>query len=375
MNKQDLIKAYKGKNVYITGITGFKGAWMANMLHHLGANVYGIGLEPETEDSIFTTSRVAEFAKVTIGDITEPAHQPSLFREYTGDKYSSFITSFIEAEPDYVFHMAAQPIVSIGYKDPYNTFHVNIMGTVILHEILRGAQIPADKNDPSKGYKKISVINVTTDKAYKEAPRALVEGDELFGFDPYSLSKSCSDMISTSYRDAMGSNHYISTVRAGNVIGGGDMAPNRIIPDIVRAVTSKEDVELRNPNSVRPYQHVFDAINAYLQIAVLQQNNPELQGEWNVGPDANLTMTTGELADNMKKHMEFDWVTTNKSIGKENDYLVLANDKIKSHGWVPAYKTNESVVESVSNWYNSYINGKDMQKVTLEQIEEAYKYD
>lgn len=375
MSKKSLIEAYKGKNVYITGITGFKGSWMALMLHHLGANVSGIGLEPEDEDSIFYTARVDEIADVVISDITAPADE------------SLFVSSVYKANPDYIFHMAAQPLVSEGYKNPYTTFHTNIMGTVILHEILRGLKLPANKEalNENRGFqdecnevlcKKISMINVTTDKVYREEPRALVEDDVLFGFDPYSLSKSCSDMISQAYRDAMGSEHYISTMRAGNVIGGGDMAANRIIPDIVRAAEVKGEVELRSPHSVRPYQHVFDAINAYLIIAAKQVKDPSLQGEWNVGPDKNQTMETHELADKMMEYLPFTWKAGGGSIGKENDYLVLDNTKIKNEGWVPAYATNDEVVKAVSLWYNNYMKGDDMQSFTLKQIEEAFEsYD
>lgn len=371
MNKEELIKAYKGKNVYITGITGFKGGWLALMLHHLGANVSGIGLESDQKDGIFFKGKIDEIANVTIGDITNRANESPLIR------------SVIEANPDYIFHLAAQPIVSEGYKDPFNTFHTNIMGTVIMHEILRGLRLPASKEnlidnqgiklDQHISCKKISFVNVTTDKVYRELDRPLQENDEMFGFDPYSLSKTCSDMISTCYREALQSHNYISTVRAGNVIGGGDMAANRIIPDIVRATQDKEVVELRSPNSVRPYQHVFDALSAYLLVGMMQRVNPADQGEYNVGPDIEQTMETCELVEKMQDHLDFEWTTTGKSIGKESNYLALDNMKIKTLGWKPAYKNNEEVVKAVSKWYNSFIQGKyDMQEFTLNQIKEAF---
>lgn len=372
MNKESLIKAYKNKNVYITGITGFKGGWLALMLHELGANVSGIGLCPDQDDGIFFQARIDEIANVTIGDITNHADESPLIR------------SIISANPDYIFHMAAQPIVSEGYADPFNTFHINIMGTVIMHEILRGLRLPASKDNLLEGqgiklddeisYKKISFVNVTTDKVYKEIDRPLKEGDEMKGYDPYSLSKTCSDMISTCYREALKSHNYVSTVRAGNVIGGGDMADNRIIPDIVRAARNNEIVELRSPNSVRPYQHVFDALSAYLLVGMLQRDNPGLQGEYNVGPDISQTMMTHELVEKMQKHLEFESKNTGTSIGKESNYLALDNNKIKSIGWMPAYGNNESVVKAVSNWYNTFIKGKtDMQEFTLKQIKEAFE--
>lgn len=355
MSKEMLVNAYKDKNVYITGITGFKGSWLALMLHHLGANVSGMGLAPEEGESIFMQARVDEIADVIIEDITAPADE------------TKFIKHFSSSRPDYVFHLAAQPIVSLGYLDPYETFNTNIMGTVILHEMIRGYRDASNKD------KKLSVINVTTDKVYKESDRAMKEDDELKGYDPYSLSKSFSDMITECYYNIFkDDNTFMSTARAGNVIGGGDMAPNRIIPDIVRAAMVDGTVGIRNPQSVRPYQHVFDALNAYLIIGALQKDNSEIQGPWNVGPDAEQTMTTRELAGRMKEHMTFDWKHTGESIGHENDYLVLDNTKIKNIGWKPAYKDNAMVVKSVADWYNSYIQGNDMQTFTLKQIEEAF---
>lgn len=371
MDKKRLIEAYKGKNVYITGITGFKGGWLALMLHELGANVSGIGLDPDQDDGIFYQARIDEIADVTIGDIVEPADTTKL------------IPSIIKANPDYIFHMAAQPIVSEGYKDPFNTFNTNIMGTVMLHEMIRGLRLPASKENLENGHcakiddenlscKKISIINITTDKVYKEENRPLKEDDKMFGFDPYSLSKTCSDMISSCYRDALKSPHYISTMRAGNVIGGGDMAVNRIIPDIVRATKAGEIVKIRSPYSVRPYQHVFDALSAYLWVAMLQREDKKYQGEYNVGPDIDQTMQTYELVEKMQDYLDFKWENTGKSIGKESNYLALDNTKIKSVGWVPVYSTNDLVVEAVSKWYNKSMQGEDMQKITLNQIKEAF---
>lgn len=371
MDKKRLIEAYKGKNVYITGITGFKGGWLALMLHELGANVSGIGLDPDQDDGIFYQARIDEIADVTIGDIVEPADTTKL------------IPSIIKANPDYIFHMAAQPIVSEGYKDPFNTFNTNIMGTVMLHEVIRGLRLPASKENLENGHcakiddenlscKKISIINITTDKVYKEENRPLKEDDKMFGFDPYSLSKTCSDMISSCYRDALKSPHYISTMRAGNVIGGGDMAVNRIIPDIVRATRTGEIVKIRSPYSVRPYQHVFDALSAYLWVAMLQREDKSYQGEYNVGPDIDQTMQTYELVEKMQDYLDFKWENTGKSIGKESNYLALDNTKIKSVGWVPVYSTNDLVVEAVSKWYNKSMQGEDMQKITLNQIKEAF---
>lgn len=366
--KEKLIKVYKGKNVYITGITGFKGSWMALVLKELGANVFGMGLKPKSRNSIFYQAGITEIARVEFGDITEPAFKSTLLR------------GMLEADPDFVFHMAAQPIVSEGYKNPFETFNTNIMGTVIMHEILRGlVSTPKEDDDKSnlfeteEGFisKRVSFINITTDKVYKEINRPLKEDDEMFGFDPYSLSKTCSDMISNCYKNALKSQHLISTMRAGNVIGGGDMSENRIIPDIYRAIQNEEKLEIRNPDSVRPYQHVFDAILGYLWIAMLQSENHELQGSYNIGPDLEQTMTTIELVEKMKSNLNFDYEVTGKSIGKESDYLALDNSKLKETGWVPVFDTNEKVVKSTSVWYNNFIQGENMKEFTLKQIKEA----
>lgn len=370
MNKEKLINAYKDKNVFITGITGFKGSWLALTLKELGANVHGIGLEQEDKESIFHKAKVDEIAKVTIGDITE-----------TPEK-SKLIKSILLSNPDYIFHLAAQPIVSEGYEDPFNTFQTNIMGTVILHEILRGLRSPASLNDLASGNsvylddfspscKKVSFVNVTTDKVYKETNKPLIEQDEMFGFDPYSLSKTCSDMISSCYRDALNSPHSISTMRAGNVIGGGDMSKNRIIPDIVKSHMNNNPLQIRNTESVRPYQHVLDAVLAYLWIGLLQKENKDFQGEYNVGPDIEQTMKTRELVNEMKKHIPFEWETKGKSIGKESDYLMLDNSKIKKAGWLPVYETNEKVVKATANWYKKSFETDNMQEFTLREISNA----
>lgn len=354
MKLQELKKAYNGKKVYITGITGFKGSWLAFMLKELGADVYGIGLDPDTDDTIFDLGRVSEIAKVTIGDITDPANE------------SAFVKDVMCIHPDYIFHLAAQPLVSLGYKDPYNTFRTNIMGTVILHELLRGL-------DPK--LKRISLVNVTTDKVYKESKGAVSEGDELRGFDPYSLSKSCADMISTCYREVYGG-HYISTVRAGNVIGGGDMAANRIIPDAIRAIMNNEVLEIRSPESVRPYQHVFDALSAYLLVGMLQVQDETQQGEWNVGPDLDQVMNTRQLLGYLQNHTTLEYSETGKSIGHENEYLALANDKIKAAGWSSAFEDNNHVLGFTAEWYNEYIKGSDMLAYTQKQVKEAFaKYE
>lgn len=356
MNRYDeLKKFYKNKRVLITGITGFKGTWLAYMLKDLGAKIYGIGLPPE-HGSLADRCDINKDFYVTYGDITAPSND------------SNYMLLALVADPDVVFHLAAQPLVSEGYNDPFRTFNTNIMGTVITHEILRTISETSDK--------KISLINVTTDKVYKEGDTPRVEGDELRGFDPYSLSKSCSDMITGCYRDSFDSKLISSTMRAGNVIGGGDYSLNRIIPDCVKAAQTADYCELRHPNSVRPYQHVFDVLTAYLTVAMLQYEDPSIQGEWNVGPTETGAVKTIDLANEMKKYLDFEIKCTGESIGHENPNLELDSNLIlKSTDWSPVYKNLESMVNATAIWYKETMDNRIRERdAIIKQITEGFKY-
>lgn len=349
MNKRLLEQGYKGKKVFITGITGFKGSWLALLLHRLGAEVHGLGLEPEGDRDLFYLAEVDKIATVYYEDITTPAYN------------AEWIVGINRLRPDFVFHLAAQPIVKIGYDRPYETFHTNIMGTVILHETLRSLDYP------------VSIVNVTTDKVYSEKSVALSEEDELQGYDPYALSKSCSDMISQCYRDVYG-NHRVSTARAGNVIGGGDFDSTRLVPNMYYGATGGM-LEVRSMYSVRPYQHVLDALTGYLYIALKQNEDIRNASAWNVGPVSNQAMAISELIERMERHMDFNWKMASNDIGYETSILMLDISKILRLGWKPAFTTNEDVVKLTANWYNEYIRVKDtedysMKDYTLSQIDE-----
>ena len=247
MNTKTDLMFYKGKKVLVTGHTGFKGSWMCKVLHMLGAQVTGYALKPPTEPSLFSICGIDKLVNSVIGDIRDLAHLQKVFDEF---------------QPEIVIHMAAQPIVRESYKNPVDTYAINIMGTVNVLECVR--------NTPSVR----SFLNVTTDKVYlnKEWEWGYRENEELNGFDPYSNSKSCSELVTSSYKNSFFADGKtaISTARAGNVIGGGDFAADRIIPDCVRAVTSGQDVIVRNPYSTRPYQHVLEPVMTYLMIAMRQ---------------------------------------------------------------------------------------------------------
>ena len=270
---QDL-SFYRHRRVLVTGHTGFKGSWLCRMLLDAGAEVTGYALEPPTKPSLFAlTGLEAEMCSIR-GDVRDLDH---------------LMQAFGQAQPEIVIHMAAQPIVRYGYQHPVETYATNVMGTVHLLECVR--RHPCVR----------SVVNVTTDKVYhnREWCWGYREDDRLDGFDPYSNSKSCSELVTHSYKAsyfASGS-PAISTVRAGNVIGGGDFAPDRIIPDCVRAQEQGKPIGVRNPRSIRPYQHVLEPLAAYLLIAQRQMEQPCLANWYNIGPDEEDCVTTGELVD------------------------------------------------------------------------------
>ena len=287
LNNEFDISFYKGKKVLITGHTGFKGAWLCKMLSLAGAKVTGYALEPPTTPSLFEIAEIAKDVDSIIGDIRDYAHLKNVFDG---------------VQPEIVLHLAAQPIVREGYKNPAYTYETNVMGTVNVLECVRN----------SSSVK--SVLNVTTDKVYlnKEWEWGYRENEELDGYDPYSNSKSCSELVTHSYKRSFFSDGKvaISTARAGNVIGGGDFAEDRIVPDCIRAVNEKRTIMVRNPFSTRPYQHVLEPLYAYLLIAAKQYEDVNLAGYYNIGPDEQDCYKTGELVDVFVKH----WGEDRKSV-------------------------------------------------------------
>ena len=265
---------YRGKKVLVTGHTGFKGSWMTAILLEAGAEVTGYALEPDTRPALFDLCKFSENLNSIIGDARDIEKLKAVFQE---------------TRPEIVIHMAAQPIVRESYRSPVYTYDVNVMGTVNVMECVRLCDSVR------------SVVNVTTDKVYKnrEWCWGYRENEELNGFDPYSNSKSCSELVTSCYRDSFlkEAGVAVSTARAGNVIGGGDFAADRIIPDCVRAVDAKREILVRNPHSVRPYQHVLEPVAAYLWLAAAQYENGDLAGSYNVGPEESDCLTTGELVE------------------------------------------------------------------------------
>lgn len=316
------INFYKGKRVLVTGHTGFKGTWMCRMLVNAGAVVTGYSLEPPTTPNLFELANIEDRMHSVIGDIRD---------------FQMLNKVFEEDCPEIVFHLAAQPIVRDSYKDPKYTYETNVLGTVNLLECVR----------QSSSVK--SVLNVTTDKVYhnNEWIWGYREDEPLDGYDPYSNSKSCSELITHSYRNCFFDREdiAISTARAGNVIGGGDFANDRIIPDCVRAMEAGRVIDVRNPYSTRPYQHVLEPLTAYLMIAAKQYDNKKYQGCYNVGPDDCDCVTTGELVDLFCKYWGENAKWENQA---ENDapheahFLKLDCSKLKAtFGWKPRWHMNE----------------------------------
>ncbi len=380
---------YKGRKVFITGHTGFKGSWMSRALVNAGAEVTGYSLCSEKEPSLFALLGLEGQMRSVAGDVRELEHLKKAMQE---------------AQPEIVIHMAAQPIVRESYKDPVYTYETNVMGTVNICEAVRCT--PSVK----------SFVNVTTDKVYlnREWQWGYRENEELNGFDPYSNSKSCSELVTSSYRNSFFTDveyqkHYgadaaapaVSTCRAGNVLGGGDFAADRIIPDCIRAVEAGKPIVVRNPYSTRPYQHVLEPVMAYLMIAEAQYRDRSLAGAYNVGPDDTDCWTTGDLVslfcekwnaaasagkgagpedaasagegknpEGAASSEKASWIDQSDGGPHEATFLKLDCTRLRTtFGWQPVWGIREAM-ERIVDWYLVYLRGGDVAEITKKQITE-----
>ena len=341
---------YKGKRVLVTGHTGFKGAWMCRVLVDAGAILTGYSLEAPTQPNLFALAGVEDNMTSVIGDVRDLAHLMEVFDQ---------------TQPELVLHLAAQPIVRTSYEQPVYTYETNVMGTVNILECVRTH--PCVK----------SFLNVTTDKVYenKEWAWGYRENEPLDGYDPYSNSKSCSELVTHSYKSSFfqDGRTAISTARAGNVIGGGDFARDRIIPDCVRAAADKQPIIVRNPYSTRPYQHVLEPVMAYLMIAQKQYEDPSFAGWYNVGPDDCDCVTTGELTTLFCQAWGDGMTWENRSEANaphEANFLKLDCSKIKTtFGWKPRWHMQEAIQKTVE-WSKVWMDGGDVPAVMREQIME-----
>ncbi len=343
------LEFYRGKRVFVTGHTGFKGSWLCHILKRAGARVTGYSTNPPSDPSLFETAKVAEGMTSIIGDIRD---------------FDALYAAMTEAQPEIVLHLAAQPIVRESYREPVYTYETNVMGTVHILECVR--KIPSVR----------SFLNVTTDKVYenKEWEWGYRENEPLDGFDPYSNSKSCSELVTHSYKNSFFADGKvaISTARAGNVIGGGDFAADRIIPDCVRAALSGEEIVIRNPYSTRPYQHVLEPLFAYLMIAQRQYEDGSFAGYYNVGPDDTDCFATGKLVELFVNTWGngLRFTVRGDNGPHEANFLKLDCSKLKTvFGWRPTWDLAKAI-EKVVEWSRVYQTGGDINAVMDKQIGE-----
>lgn len=346
-----MLEFYRGKKVLVTGHTGFKGSWLCRILVKAGADVTGYSLEAPTNPNLFSMCEVEDQMHSVIGDIRDREH---------------LMRVFDEVQPEIVLHLAAQPIVRDSYKNPVYTYETNVMGTVNICECVR--LHPCVK----------SFLNVTTDKVYenKEWEWGYRENEPLDGYDPYSNSKSCSELVTHSYIHSFycDMDVAVSTARAGNVIGGGDFANDRIVPDCVRAAEKKQDIIVRNPHSTRPYQHVLEPLAIYLTIAKAQYEDKKYAGFYNVGPDDKDCVTTGQLVDLFceKWGEGLKWVNQYDGGPHEANFLKLDCSKIKRvFGWRPRWGVEDAIAKTVE-WSKIYLAGQNVCECMDDQIDEFF---
>ena len=341
---------YKNKKVLITGHTGFKGSWLSLWLNLLGAEVLGYSLKPNTIPSMFQELKIEKrMAKSVIGDILD---------------FKKLSKTFESFKPDIVFHLAAQPIVRLSYYEPIKTYQTNVIGTL---NVLEGAR----KCASAKAF-----VNVTTDKCYENVEKfeGYIEDDRLGGYDMYSSSKACSEILSASYRKSfLSDNGYnLATARAGNVIGGGDWAQDRLLVDCIEAIVDNKDIEIRNPNSIRPWQFVLEPLFGYLLLAEKLYNSSEFAQSFNFAPSKNNNINVSEVAKKVVEIYGKGRVVVNKKDNlHENNLLFLNSDKArKMLGWQSIYDINSALKETVE-WYKHFYNkDNNLYDFTINQIKE-----
>lgn len=347
-----MLSFYKNKKVFITGHTGFKGSWLSKVLSMAGAEVIGFSQLPSTNPSLFNIINVEDSINSITGDVRN---------------LESLKEAINNCQPDIVFHLAAQPLVRESYKNPVYTYETNLMGTVNLLEAVRYCESIH------------SVVNVTTDKVYEnnEWDWGYREKDNLNGFDPYSNSKSCSELVTSAYKNSFfknNSNISISTARAGNVIGGGDFSTDRIIPDCIRAAVNNENIVVRNPKSIRPYQHVFEALFGYLLIAERQYGDKSFEGNYNIGPNEDGCVTTAELVEmfcNSWKNVM--WISKPEiNSSHESNFLKLDCSKIRNGiGWKSKIGI-EDAIDLTVEWTKCYYENRNIIYLSEKQISDYF---
>ncbi len=345
---------WNGKRIFLTGHTGFKGGWLSIWLQSLGAIVTGFSLEPPTDPNLFTEADVSRNMDSIIGDVRN---------------YDALKTAMGRAQPQIVIHMAAQPLVRVSYARPIETFTTNLLGTIHLMESVRAiSSIEA-------------VLIVTSDKCYKDigSLHANSEDDPLGGADPYSSSKSCAELAVAAYRSSFfevkdqGLNISIATVRAGNVVGGGDWASDRLVPDAIRAFGKSEALSIRNPHAIRPWQHVLDPLSGYLKLAeALCKNGSEFSGAWNFGPSSSANYRVETIVEKMSDLWggSPEWVLDTKLNNPETDFLGLNSYKARARlGWRARCDINQALSLTI-DWHKAHARKEPMREIMINQIEE-----
>jgi CDP-glucose 4,6-dehydratase len=340
---------WRGRRVFLTGHTGFKGSWLSLMLNRMGSVVTGYSLAPEGERDLFVAAKVEGHVRSVIGDI----RNLETMRE-----------AALSAEPEVIFHLAAQALVLSSYERPLETFSTNVLGTANVLEVARA--VPSVR----------AVVIITTDKVYKnrEWVWPYREEDEVGGRDPYSSSKACAELVTSAYRESFLASRGIgcATARAGNVIGGGDWAVNRIVPDFVRATLAHLPLTVRNPGSTRPWQHVLDPLKGYLMLAErLVAERSRGEGAWNFGPPADAVQPVGRLVSDLVAGWGDGAAWTHEQSSQAHEATLLTLDSSKARqqlGWTPQLGYAKGVQLTI-DWYKAFQRGVNLEAVTFEQIE------
>ena len=348
------MKFWKNKKVFLTGHTGFKGSWMTIMLEMFGAKLTGYSLKPNTKPSLFEEAKAYKNINSIIGDILDE---------------SKLSKSIFNAQPEIIIHMAAQPLVRHSYENPKETYMTNVIGTLNILETARRC----------KSVK--SIIVVTTDKCYENTNKrsGYKENDPMGGYDPYSSSKGCCELLVSSYRRSYFSTKNtpnLASVRAGNVIGGGDWADDRLIPDILRSFQNNQKVIIRNPNAVRPWQHVIELLYGYLILTEkLYHKGEDFDSGWNFGPDQKNCKTVKWIIEKMISHWDKNilWKEDENSNPHEAEFLMLNNKKAKKElGWIPSLDLNQSLKLTV-DWHKEWVSKNNISELCKKQIIEYLK--
>ncbi len=344
--------AYYQKRILVTGHTGFKGSWLCEWLLQMGAEVFGLALAPDTEPNLFTQLRLAERLDHCIGDIRN---------------LEVVVDRVLAIQPDVVFHLAAQPLVRLSYDTPVETFDTNVMGTIhVLEALRRYSQQLSTNNEQLSTINHCVAVMITTDKCYenREWVHGYREEDPMGGYDPYSASKGCAEIAIAAYRRSFfqqGKRIHLASARAGNVIGGGDWAKDRIVPDVVRALQARKPVPVRNKTATRPWQHVLEPLGGYLLLAARLAEEPALAGAYNFGPPLSSNRTVAELVQEGLKHWEGSWEDrSDPHAPHEAGKLNLATDKaFHTLGWSPRWNF-ETTISRTIRWYKAAHEGQDI---------------